>query len=67
VRYEQPFAVDGWVRYEQPFAVDGWVNWKNPIIENIPCTTGAVTIGVSVTAPAGAWGTLDDFLLNPVE
>lgn len=53
------------MRYEQPFAVDGWVNWQNPIIENIPCTTGTVTIGVSVTA--GAWGTLDDFLLNPVE
>ena len=55
------------MRYEQPFAVDGWVNWQNPIIENIPCTTGTVTVGVSVTAPAGAWGTLDDFLLNPVE
>ena len=61
------YAIADGVRYEQPFAVDGWVNWKNPVIKNIPCTTGTVTIGVSVTAPAGAWGTLDDFLLNPVE
>lgn len=61
------YAIADGVRYEQPFAVDGWVNWQNPTIENIPCTSGTVTVGVSVTAPGGAWGTMDDFLLNPTE
>ena len=61
------YAIADGVRYEQPFTVDGWVNWQNPAIENISCTSGTVTIGVSITAPGGAWGTLDDFLLNPTE
>ncbi len=61
------YAIADGKRYEQAFAVDGWVNWQNPAIEAIPCTSGAITIGVSITAPGGAWGTLDDFLLNPAE
>lgn len=61
------YAVSDGVRYEQPFSVDGWVNWQNPTIENIPCTEGTITIGVSISAAGGAWGTLDDFLLNPSE
>ena len=59
------YVISDGVRYEQPFTVDGWVNWQNPTIENIPCTGGSMTIGVYVKANGGAWGTLDDFLLNP--
>ncbi len=39
------YAIADGVRYEQPFAVDGWVNWQNPIIENIPCTAGLYQSG----------------------
>ena len=59
------YVISDGQRYEQPFLVDGWVNWQNPTIENIPCTGGSMTIGVYVKANGGAWGTLDDFLLNP--
>ena len=59
------YAVSDGVRYEQPFTVDGWVNWQNPVISGIPCTSGSMTIGVCVKAAGGAWGTMDDFLLNP--
>lgn len=59
------YAASDGQRYEQPFRVDGWVVWQNPVITNILCTGGSMTIGVSVKANGGAWGTLDDFLLNP--
>lgn len=59
------YAISDGVRYEQSFTVNGWVVWQNPCIENIPCSSGQMTIGVSVQAAGGAWGTLDDFLLNP--
>lgn len=58
------YAISDGKRYEQPFAVNGWVVWQNPCIEKIPCSSGQMTVGVSVQA-AGAWGTMDDFLLNP--
>ena len=61
------YAVSDGQRYEQPFRVDGWVVWQNPVITNISCTGGSMTIGVSVKANGGAWGTLDDFLLNPAD
>lgn len=59
------YAISDGVRYEQIFTVNGWVVWQNPTIEKIPCSSGQMTIGVSVQAAGGAWGTLDDFLLNP--
>ena len=61
------YAISDGQRYEQPFTVDGWVVWQNPAIENIPCSSGSMTIGVAVQAAGGAWGTLDDFLLNPAD
>ncbi len=59
------YAISDGERYEQAFMVDGWVVWQNPKIENIPCKSGNITIGVCVKANGGAWGTMDDFLLNP--
>lgn len=61
------YVISDGQRYEQPFTVDGWVVWQNPTIEHIPCSSGSMTIGVSVKAAGGAWGTMDDFLLNPAD
>ncbi|MGM9604321.1 MAG: glycosyl hydrolase 53 family protein, partial [Faecousia sp.] len=44
------YAISDGKRYEQPFTVDGWVVWQNPVIENIPCSSGSMTVGVSVQA-----------------
>ena len=59
------YVISDGQRYEQSFMVDGWAVWQNPAIENISCTSGSMTIGVSIKAAGGAWGTMDDFLLNP--
>jgi arabinogalactan endo-1,4-beta-galactosidase len=47
-------------------SVNGWVNWSNPKINEILVTDGTITIGASIKANAGAWGTLDDFYLYRV-
>lgn len=47
-------------------SVNGWVNWNNPHINEILVTDGTITIGASIKANAGAWGTLDDFYLYRV-
>lgn len=51
----------------QPTAVTGWAKWQNPKIENIYIENGTITIGAKISASPGAWGTLDDFGLYPVE
>lgn len=61
------YAVADGVTYTQAFAVAGWVNWQQPVIEAIPCASGTITVGVYVRCKGGGWGTVDDFLLNPVE
>lgn len=52
------YAISGGERYEQRFALDGWRSWKVPLLEHIPCG-GEITVGVSVSAPAGSWGSID--------
>lgn len=47
-------------------AVNGWGNWSNPAIKDILVLDGNITIGASIKADAGAWGTLDDFALYRV-
>ncbi|MDM5330059.1 glycosyl hydrolase 53 family protein [Neobacillus sp. CF12] len=44
-------------------SVNGWVNWSNPHVDEILVLDGTITIGASIKANAGAWGTLDDFYL----
>ncbi|NLC78838.1 MAG: cellulase family glycosylhydrolase, partial [Ruminococcaceae bacterium] len=61
------YAVSGGELYRTDTAVDGWVNWQTPKIENISVTDGEVTVGAYIKCDGGVWGTLDDFLLNPVE
>src|SRR5690625_838823 len=46
--------------------VKGWANWSNPAIKDILVLDGSITIGASIKADAGAWGTLDDFALYRV-
>lgn len=53
--------------YEQSFSLSGWRVWQQPKIENIPCHSGSMTVGVYIKAAGGGWGTLDDFLLNPIQ
>lgn len=60
------YAVSDGVTYTMPFALNGWVSWQQPVIESIPCQSGSMTVGVYVKCAGGGWGTVDDFLLNPV-
>jgi arabinogalactan endo-1,4-beta-galactosidase len=52
--------------FKAPTGVKGWVNWSNPVISDILVLDGSMTIGASIKASAGAWGTLDDFYLYKV-
>ena len=48
--------------------VTGWCQWQNPVIDKITVgADGTLKVGVSVTAQAKAWGTLDDFYLYKSE
>ena len=60
------YVISDGERYEQSFQLNGWVNWANPVLEEIPCQNGEITVGAYIKTAGGGWGTLDDFLLNPV-
>jgi arabinogalactan endo-1,4-beta-galactosidase len=60
------YASTGGKKYKADTAVNGWVNWSNPEIENILVLNGKITIGASIKADGGAWGSLDDFYLYHV-
>jgi arabinogalactan endo-1,4-beta-galactosidase len=57
------FAKTGDEELKANTSVNGWVNWSNPEIAEILVLDGTITIGASIKANAGAWGTLDDFYL----
>lgn len=61
------YAVSDGVEYKQSVTITGWSDYKYPVIENIPCESGTVTVGARVKAPSGSWGNLDDFVLAPQE
>ncbi|MFP7469422.1 glycosyl hydrolase 53 family protein [Niallia taxi] len=48
-------------QYDVPTNVTGWNIWADPKISDILILNGTVTIGASIQANAGAWGSLDDF------
>lgn len=50
-------------RYTMNTTVNGWANWSQPELDSILVEDGTVTIGGSVKANGGAWGSLDDFSL----
>lgn len=54
-------------RYTMDTSVNGWANWSQPEIDGILVEDGTVTIGGSVKADGGAWGSLDDFSLFRVQ
>ena len=54
------------VEYRADTDVGGWVNWRYPTIDRIETESGDITVGVYVKSDGG-WGTMDDFLLCPVE
>ncbi|SFL70791.1 arabinogalactan endo-1,4-beta-galactosidase [Gracilibacillus orientalis] len=53
-------------QYQTETDVDGWGSWVQSEIDDILVTDGTITIGASIKASAGAWGTLDDFYLKRV-
>lgn len=62
------YAESNGKRYEAETGVTSWQNWENPTIDSIYVgSDGVLTVGVSVTAVAGAWGAWDDFYLCQME
>ncbi len=61
------YAIADGETYRVDTNIDGWRNFRNPIIRDIHVRSGAITVGAYVKCSPGAWGTLDDFLLAPVE
>lgn len=61
------YAISDGVEYKQSLTISGWTDYKYPVIENIPCESGTITVGARVKAPSGSWGNLDDFVLAPQE
>ena len=62
------YADNGKERKIKGTNLNGWKNWQEPEINNIEVKKGdSLTIGIVVKAGAGAWGTLDDFVLMKEE
>ena len=61
------YAIADGVEYKEIAKVAGWANWQTPKIEGIITESGEITVGVAIKCDAKGWGTVDDFLLNPVE
>lgn len=58
------YADNGAERLTEATEVTSWCDWHNPVISEIEVgEDGALTVGASVSAPAKAWGTIDDFYL----
>ncbi len=52
---------------KEPFELDGYLNWQTPEITFTLKSAAEVTLGVSVSAGAGAWGAFDDWALSKAE
>lgn len=61
------YAVSGGKEVKVSTDVGGWTQWRNPEVQNILVTDGTITIGASIKASGGAWGTIDDFYLGYVK
>lgn len=61
------YAVSGGEEMRQEMNVDGWRNFREPLIPRIRVNDGEITIGAYVSCGANGWGSLDDFILAPVE
>lgn len=61
------YAFAGGQEYKTQTSVNGWVNWSNPLVPDILVLDGTITIGASIKADGGAWGSVDDFYLYKVK
>jgi len=61
------YAVSGGATYKTATNVDGWRNFRQPVIAAITVQNGTVTVGAYISCDANGWGSLDDFILTPVE
>lgn len=62
------YAESNGKRYEAETGVTSWQEWANPAIDSIYVgEAGILTVGVSVSAKAEAWGGWDDFYLCQTE
>ena len=60
------YTIINGIKTTAPAEISSWRVWSSPKIENID-VAGDITVGIYVKCGAGAWGTIDDILLNPVE
>lgn len=61
------YAFAGGQEYKTQTFVNGWVNWSHPLVSDILVLDGTITIGASIKADGGAWGSVDDFYLYKVK
>ena len=61
------YAIADGKRYEAVTKVDGWRNFFFPCINDIELSGSEITIGAEIKCGKNGWGSLDDFLLAPVE
>jgi arabinogalactan endo-1,4-beta-galactosidase len=61
------YASSGGKEYKTQTSVNGWVNWSHPVASDILVLDGTITIGASIKADGGAWGSVDDFYLYKVK
>lgn len=60
------YVIADGVTYTAQTGVSSWNVWQYPSIENIELQGDTITVGAYIKCDAGGWGTLDDFMLNPV-
>ncbi|MCR4939931.1 MAG: glycosyl hydrolase 53 family protein [Treponemataceae bacterium] len=61
------YAIADGKRYEMATKVDGWRNFFFPCIEGIKLEGSEIIVGAEIKCNKNAWGSLDEFLLAPVE
>ncbi|HRU29821.1 MAG TPA: hypothetical protein P5082_12690, partial [Treponema sp.] len=61
------YAIADGKEYRTETTVDGWRNFKNPVISTITVQNGSVTVGAYISCDPNGWGSLDDFILSPVQ
>ncbi|MBO4706094.1 MAG: hypothetical protein J5647_10200, partial [Spirochaetaceae bacterium] len=61
------YAIADGKRYEAVTKVDGWRNFFFPCINDIELSGSEITVGASIKCGKNGWGSLDDFVLAPVE
>jgi len=61
------YAIADGKTYTCDTSVTSWREFAYPRIDNIPCTSGTITVGAYIKCSPKGWGTLDDFVLAPAQ